>query len=74
MVEMSEIERLKKRVSDLEEAIEPLLPYAECDSYTLQGQFLKNRGRERHDKFVRETIYQDMGIFIRLKYLMENRT
>lgn len=74
MAEMSEVERLQKRIADLEDAIEPLLPYAECDSYILQGQFLKNRGRERHDKFVRETIYQDMGIFIRLKHLMENRT
>lgn len=74
MAEVTELDTLRKRIAELEDAIEPLLPYADCDSYTLQGQFLKSRGSDRHEKFVRETIYQDMGIFIRLRHLMENRT
>ena len=69
---MSEVEALKARIADLEDAIEPLLPYAMCDNYKLEGMFAKTpEGQRKFEDFQRRTIYCDLGIFQRLQYLYD---
>lgn len=70
---MDEVAKLKARVAELEDAIEPLLPYAMCDNYRLEGMFAKTPdGQRRYEDFQRRTIYMDLGVFQRLAHLMSH--
>jgi hypothetical protein len=71
---VDELARLKTRIAELEDAIEPLLPYAACDNYKLEGHFAKTPdGQKRFERFQRGTLYMDLGVFRRLEHLMKAR-
>lgn len=69
------INRLKRRIAELEEAMEPLVPFAMCDNYTVTGEIRKGspRAMERLEEHRRQTMYMDMGIFRRIAELMKDR-
>ena len=70
----NDVEALRLRIRELEDAIEPLLPYAKCDNYKLEGMFLKSpEGQRKFEEFQRATIYMDLGVFQRLDHLMKDR-
>ncbi len=64
-----------KRIAELEDAVEPLLPYAKCDNYRLEGMFAKTTpdAQRKYEEFQRATIYMDLGVFQRLEHLMKDR-
>lgn len=72
---MNEIERLQKRIADLEDALEPLLPYAECDNWEIQGKFRKDAfdATSKYQRFKRDAMFIDQGVFRQIKKLMEKR-
>lgn len=73
--EREQLEYYKNRCAELEDAVEPLIPYAQCDNFTITGQFRSDRENigEIFAAFKRDTIYMPIGIFRHIKYVVENK-
>ena len=62
---MSEVDRLKARIAELESVIEPLLPYADLDSFTILQKYNKSLPdwEERRNRIARDTMFTDSAMF-----------
>ena len=62
---MSEVDRLKARIAELESAIEPLLPYALLDDYTILMKYNTSLPdwEARRDVVSRDTMFTDSALF-----------